>query len=211
MLFFDSVPSGRVLNRFSQDLGVIDAELPLTLYYSTALGLTVLSQSFSNHLEYCPRPLPFLSEVHFGARIQVIGSITITVMAVPIILVPLLPLCILFARFRRRFLKTSRQLKRLEAVARSPIFSHFAENLPGLLRGSEKAVRMPCMRSFHECVLTICTDGWFVALQAWRPSAQAAMQLRCSENSCAALRRTRVRPEERCTLTDRYPRNDDSS
>jgi len=111
ILFFDSNPIGRVMNRFSRDIGVLDDLLPSTLF------------------DYCQCVLMCL------AAIVVVG------IGSPYILLTLVPLSVYFYRLREHYVKSSREIKRLEAMSRSPIFSHLNETLEGLvtIRGYKKA------------------------------------------------------------------------
>lgn len=111
ILFFDSNPIGRVMNRFSRDIGVLDDLLPSTLF------------------DYCQCLLMCL------AAIVVVG------IGSPYILLTIVPLSVYFYRLRQHYVRSSREIKRLEAMSRSPIFSHLNETLEGLvtIRGYKKA------------------------------------------------------------------------
>ena len=100
--FFDTNPLGRILNRFSADVGVNDDQLPATLYdFLVCLGI-------------------------------VLGSLFTSISVLPITLVALLPLIVYFIRLRRTFLSTSRELKRIDGVSRSPIHAMLSESLSGI-------------------------------------------------------------------------------
>uniref|UniRef100_A0A663F6A0 Multidrug resistance-associated protein 4 n=1 Tax=Aquila chrysaetos chrysaetos TaxID=223781 RepID=A0A663F6A0_AQUCH len=102
VLFFDRNPIGRILNRFSKDIGHLDDLLPLTF-------------------------LDFMQTL-----LQIFGVVAVAVAVIPWILIPLIPLFILFIFLRRYFLDTSRDIKRLESTTRSPVFSHLSSSLQGL-------------------------------------------------------------------------------
>ncbi len=51
---------------------------------------------------------------------------------VPVFLAAVLPTLILYYFIQKFYLATSRQLKRLESITRSPIYSHFGETLSGV-------------------------------------------------------------------------------
>ncbi|XP_045018373.1 ATP-binding cassette sub-family C member 4 [Bubalus bubalis] len=102
MLFFDRNPIGRILNRFSKDIGHMDDLLPLTF-------------------------LEFIQTF-----LLVIGVVGVMVAAIPWIAIPVIPLGIIVFALRRYFLETSRDVKRLECTTRSPVFSHLASSLRGL-------------------------------------------------------------------------------
>eukprot|EP01126_Amoeba_proteus_P060740 TRINITY_DN8075_c0_g1_i2.p1 TRINITY_DN8075_c0_g1~~TRINITY_DN8075_c0_g1_i2.p1 ORF type:complete len:628 (+),score=126.26 TRINITY_DN8075_c0_g1_i2:254-1885(+) len=100
--YFDTVPVGRIVNRFSSDQNTIDMLLPRTL--SSAIDTLLVSISV----------------------IFVIASAT------PIFLIVLIPLSFLYRYTQNYYLRSSREIQRLASVARSPIFSLFAETLSGL-------------------------------------------------------------------------------
>uniref|UniRef100_A0A3B3HI51 Cystic fibrosis transmembrane conductance regulator n=1 Tax=Oryzias latipes TaxID=8090 RepID=A0A3B3HI51_ORYLA len=100
--FFDINPIGRVLNRFSKDIGQLDSLLPLTFVDFVQVFL------------------------------QILGVVAVAASVIPWILIPVVPLLLVFIFLRRYFLKTSREVKRLEGTTRSPVFSHLSSSLQGL-------------------------------------------------------------------------------
>ncbi|XP_022806198.1 multidrug resistance-associated protein 4-like [Stylophora pistillata] len=102
VLFFDSNPVGRILNRFSKDVGYLDELLPKT--FLTAIQLTLL----------------------------ISASTVVPTFTNPWVLFAVVPLAIIAVYISMYSLKTSRQLKRLESINRSPVFSHVSETLNGL-------------------------------------------------------------------------------
>ncbi|PAV82064.1 hypothetical protein WR25_11104 [Diploscapter pachys] len=101
MAFFDTTPLGRILNRCAKDIEVIDMLLPINFHY----------------LVMC-----FL---------QVIMTLVVIIISTPIFAVVILPLSILYIVILRFYVPTSRQLKRLASVHRSPVYSHFGETIQG--------------------------------------------------------------------------------
>ncbi|CAF1554367.1 unnamed protein product [Rotaria sp. Silwood1] len=100
--FFESNPSGRILNRASKDQQVLDESLPLTLI---------------DTIQYL---------------LMTLGSIIIIGMNNPWVLLILILLVPTVLWLRRFYMRSSRQLKRLESVTRSPIYSLFSSSLDGL-------------------------------------------------------------------------------
>ncbi|XP_070656002.1 ATP-binding cassette sub-family C member 4-like [Bos indicus] len=102
VLFFNRNPIGRILNRFSKDIGQMDDLLPLTF-------------------------LDFIQTF-----LLVVGMVGVMVAAIPWTAIPVIPLGIIFFILRWYFLRTSREVKRLECTTQSPVFSHLASSLRGL-------------------------------------------------------------------------------
>lgn len=100
--FFDTNPSGRILNRFSADVGSNDDLLPPTLF-------------------------DFLM-----CAFLVSGAMISAFTALPIVLLVFPPLVWYFIKIRKMFVTSSRELKRLEGLARSPIFAMLSESLSGV-------------------------------------------------------------------------------
>lgn len=101
MAFFDTTPLGRIVNRFAKDVDVCDNTLPMNIQQ-------MLSTLF-----------------------QFLGTIILIVIVIPIFATVILPISILFVLVQRIYIATSRQLKRLESISRSPIYSHFGETVAG--------------------------------------------------------------------------------
>uniref|UniRef100_A0A3B1IQA1 ATP binding cassette subfamily C member 3 n=1 Tax=Astyanax mexicanus TaxID=7994 RepID=A0A3B1IQA1_ASTMX len=99
--FFDTTPLGRIINRFSKDIYVIDEALPSTI-------------------------LMFL-----GTFFASVATMIVIVSSTPIFAVVIVPLALVYFFVQRFYVATSRQLKRLESVSRSPIYSHFSETITG--------------------------------------------------------------------------------
>uniref|UniRef100_A0A3B4C2F3 ATP-binding cassette, sub-family C (CFTR/MRP), member 10 n=1 Tax=Pygocentrus nattereri TaxID=42514 RepID=A0A3B4C2F3_PYGNA len=113
MIFFDTTPLGRVLNRFSSDVYTIDDSLPfvLNILLANVFGL--------------------------------LGMLVVMSYGLPWVLLPLVPLGALYYQTQRFYRHSSRELKRLCSLTLSPVYSHFSETLSGLatVRASGHAAR----------------------------------------------------------------------
>lgn len=135
--FFESSPIGRILNRVSKDQQVIDESLPLTLF-DTIQNLVLTLGS-----------------------IVLIGTIN------PWVLLILVPLTPVFLWLRRFYVRSSRQLKRLESVTRSPIYAFFSSSLDGLTIIRAFQVQDDLLDMFME-KLDANSRAYFVLLAAAR-------------------------------------------
>ncbi|KAI1268304.1 metal resistance protein YCF1 [Xylariaceae sp. FL1019] len=102
MSFFDTTPAGRILNRFSSDVYRLDEVLARTF---NMLFVNLAKSGFT------------LGLVSFGT---------------PAFIALVLPLSGVYYWVQRYYLRTSRELKRLDSVSRSPIYAHFQESLGGI-------------------------------------------------------------------------------
>ncbi|OMO75049.1 hypothetical protein CCACVL1_16349 [Corchorus capsularis] len=102
MLFFQTNPTGRVINRFSRDLGDIDR------------NVANLMNMFMNQLW------------QLLSTFALIGIVSI------FSLWAMMPLLILFYAAYLYYQSTSREVKRLDSITRSPIYAQFGEALNGL-------------------------------------------------------------------------------
>ncbi|KAJ3341071.1 Multidrug resistance-associated protein 1 [Gonapodya sp. JEL0774] len=119
---------------------------PVSFFDSTPMASSKLSFSFSlrPHLtcelfiltgadtEAVDNNVPDVATV-FVYMSTALGSTLIVIAALqPIFLAPLVPLMVLYYFVAVYYRSTRREIVRLEALARSPLFAHFSESLPGL-------------------------------------------------------------------------------
>ncbi|XP_058067672.1 ABC transporter C family member 13 isoform X3 [Magnolia sinica] len=101
VIFFDQNPSGRILNRLSSDLYTIDDSLPFILNI-------LLANFFS-----------------------LVGIAIVLSYAQILFLLLLLPFGYIYKKLQFYYRSTSRELRRLDSVSRSPIYASFTETLDG--------------------------------------------------------------------------------
>ncbi|KAM7148297.1 multidrug resistance-associated protein 1 isoform 3-T3 [Molossus nigricans] len=102
MSFFERTPSGNLVNRFSKEMDTVDSMIPQVI------------------------------KMFMGSLFNVIGACIIILLATPIAAVIIPPLGLIYFFVQRFYVASSRQLKRLESVSRSPVYSHFNETLLGV-------------------------------------------------------------------------------
>ena len=102
VLFFDTNPLGRILNRFSKDVGSMDEVLPTFFLAAIEFLLFTIFATFLPAL-LNPWILLFIAPFTIG--------------------------CIYIVRY---YLISTRELKRLESIYCSPVYSHISETLNGL-------------------------------------------------------------------------------
>ena len=101
MYFFDTTPLGRILNRFSKDVDIMDVTIPM--------NFRMLCNQLYN----------------------VIGTIFVICFANPIFISVVVPIALMYYFLQKFYVTTARQVKRLESITRSPIYSHFGETISG--------------------------------------------------------------------------------
>ncbi|NXQ48294.1 MRP2 protein, partial [Catharus fuscescens] len=102
MSFFDTTPIGRIVNRFAKDIFTVDETIPM---------------SFRSWL---------------SCFMGIISTLVVICLATPFFAIVIVPLGIFYYFVLRFYISTSRQLRRLDSVTRSPIYSHFGETVSGL-------------------------------------------------------------------------------
>ncbi|XP_060667308.1 ABC transporter C family member 13 isoform X2 [Ziziphus jujuba] len=99
--FFDQTPGGRILNRMSSDLYTIDDSLPFIL--------NILLANF----------------------VGLLGIAVVLSFVQVLFLLLLLPFWYIYSKLQFFYRSTSRELRRLDSVSRSPIYASFTETLDG--------------------------------------------------------------------------------
>lgn len=102
LTFFDTTPIGRVLSRFSRDMVALDDLLPQFLHQS------------------------------LNTTIQLVLTYVFIGIVLPPFFAAAAPVTIFYYILMRCFNRTIVELKRLDAISKSPIYAHFSETLGGL-------------------------------------------------------------------------------
>lgn len=100
--FFDTNPIGRLLQRFNQDINVIDNSLP-----GSFLGIIQLGPAILFNLALC-------------------GFI------VPWFLLPAIAFLVWFPRYFRGFLAATQDMQRIESTSTSPLYTSFSASMAGI-------------------------------------------------------------------------------
>lgn len=100
--FFDRTPLGRIINRFSKDTDAMDNTLPGSFRMFTST---------------------------LGSAI---ATLVLILIATPFFGLPLIPLMIIYGFVQLLYRRSSREVKRLESLGRSPLYAHFSETMSGL-------------------------------------------------------------------------------
>ena len=88
MSYFDTTPLGRILNRFSKDIDIVDVTVPMNIRM-------LLTQSFN-----------------------VIGTLFVICFANPLFLTVVVPIVLMYYFLQKFYVATARQVKRMEAITR---------------------------------------------------------------------------------------------
>ncbi|KAH9068488.1 ABC transporter [Lactarius deliciosus] len=102
MSFFETTPVGRIMNRFSKDIDTID---------------NVLVDSF---------------RMLINAISSIIGAVVLISILLPWFLIVVAVVSVLYAMASAFYRASAREMKRLDAILRSSLYSHFSETLSGI-------------------------------------------------------------------------------
>ncbi|KAH8995032.1 ABC transporter [Lactarius akahatsu] len=102
MSFFETTPVGRIMNRFSKDIDTIDNML--------ADSFRMLIHTFST----------------------IAGAIVLISILLPWFLIAVAVVLVLYAMASAFYRASAREMKRLDAILRSSLYSHFSETLSGI-------------------------------------------------------------------------------
>jgi len=118
--FFDTTPLGRILNRFSTDVATVDATLP---------------GSFSSYMSMATR---------------ILSTVVVQAIILPFTLIGSIPIGFCYSIVQSFYRNSSRELKRLDATSKSPIYAHISETLSGLTTirayGGEQRFQQQCQK-----------------------------------------------------------------
>ncbi|XP_072393683.1 ATP-binding cassette sub-family C member 4-like [Diabrotica undecimpunctata] len=135
MRFFDTNPSGRILNRFSKDIGAIDEWLPKAILDASQMIL------------------------------MMVGSLILVAIVNPYFLILVFFMGIFFLSMRHVYLKSSKNIKRLEGIMRSPVFTHLNATLQGLTTIRSFGAQPILMNEFDKHQDSH-TSAWFMYIAA---------------------------------------------
>ncbi|XP_029164634.1 multidrug resistance-associated protein 4-like isoform X2 [Nylanderia fulva] len=135
MSFFHTNPSGRILNRFSKDIGTIDELLPKILLEALQLNTVLIA-------------------------ILIMDVILNKWMIISIVIV-----AISFILMTKFYLRTAQSMKRLEGITKSPLFSHINATLNGLptIRSHGAAIEK-MMRKEFDALQNTHSGAWYQIL-----------------------------------------------
>ncbi|GLB07372.1 hypothetical protein AtubIFM57258_002704 [Aspergillus tubingensis] len=100
--WFDTVPTGRILNRFTGDFSLLDSQLPQMFYY---FAITLW---------------------------ELVGILVAAIFISPFMVLVAIFLLASCAFIARSYLAAARNIRRIESNSKSPVISHFAASLTGL-------------------------------------------------------------------------------
>ncbi|TKR82120.1 hypothetical protein L596_015893 [Steinernema carpocapsae] len=149
MFFFDSNPIGRILNRFSKDVGTLDDQLSF-VFFDFFMGL-----------------------------INIIGMFVVIIMVNFYVIVAAIPIILIFMFLRTVYLSTSREVKRIESTSRSPLYSHISAVMHGLVTVRAFNNQEKVLEDYHRhqninvaaFYATLTTSRWFAAGIDWLAAA----------------------------------------
>ena len=95
------------------------------------VGMLYAYFRFAKDVDVCDNTLPMNLRQWLSTFANFFGTITLIIIIVPFFGIVIIPVAVVFFFIQKLYVNTSRQLKRLESVSRSPIYSHFGETLSG--------------------------------------------------------------------------------
>ncbi|KAJ7086114.1 ABC transporter [Mycena belliarum] len=102
MSFFETTPLGRVMHRFTKDCDTIDSTLGEAL------------------------------RMFFATLSNIIGAIILIAIILPWFLIAVVCILTMYVYFAAFYRSSAREIKRLDAILRSSLYTHFSESLSGL-------------------------------------------------------------------------------
>uniref|UniRef100_A0A8C2DDQ8 Multidrug resistance-associated protein 1 n=1 Tax=Cyprinus carpio TaxID=7962 RepID=A0A8C2DDQ8_CYPCA len=100
---------------------------PMSFFERTPSGNLV--NRFAKETDTIDSVIPSIIKMFMGSMFNVLGSCAVILIATPLVAIIIPPLGLFY--FFVQVMASSRQLKRLESVSRSPVYTHFNETLLG--------------------------------------------------------------------------------
>ncbi|KAF4845765.1 ABC transporter atnG [Colletotrichum siamense] len=122
LALFTSTDIGSITTRFSQDIGLVDRNLPLALVVSLASFFTCIGKAF-----------------------LIASTSWYIVISFPVLI-------LVFYFIQRAYLRTSRQLRFLDLEEKAPVYTHFLETLSGLPTIRAHAATTPSIAHSHTLI-----------------------------------------------------------
>uniref|UniRef100_A0A7S1NHE9 ATP-dependent transporter ycf16 n=1 Tax=Eutreptiella gymnastica TaxID=73025 RepID=A0A7S1NHE9_9EUGL len=121
ILFFDSTPIGRIVNRFSKDQRLVDTGI-----------------------------LPTVS-LCLSALANLVSTVIVVGINTPYTFIVFVPISFIFLQTQAQYRRAAREIKRMESTTRSPVYSQFGETLTGMatIRAYEAQTHMETINSGH--------------------------------------------------------------
>ncbi|CAL8111094.1 unnamed protein product [Orchesella dallaii] len=135
--FFDDNPSGRVMNRFTKDLGSMDENLPPTLFDMLIIFA------------------------------QMAGVIVVVILSNYYVAAPAAVVLIVLWWVRRYYVSIARDVKRIEGITKSPIFTHSSSSFSGLATIRALHAESVLIQQF-DALQDIHTSSWFIFFSSMR-------------------------------------------
>ncbi|XP_053212741.1 ATP-binding cassette sub-family C member 4-like isoform X2 [Panonychus citri] len=117
--FFENNPVGRILNRFTRDVGIIDAIIP-------------------TEIVYCNVDL-----------LETIGLITVTSIILPVVIILAVAIAFITVFVRQIYTRLARYIFRVEGQTRSPIYNQIASTYEGLVTIRTFSYESRYMKQFY--------------------------------------------------------------
>lgn len=140
MSFLSNIETGNLVNRFSQDMRLVDMVLPRSFITTGFMAFATIAQAAVAiaAVPYIAATLPLL-----------IGSLVLV---------------------QQIYLRTSRQLRLLEIETKAPLYSHFITSLSGLLTIRSFGLTSQCTQQMYQLLdtaqkpyyLLLCIQRWLV-------------------------------------------------
>ncbi|KAI7896256.1 P-loop containing nucleoside triphosphate hydrolase protein [Mucor mucedo] len=120
--FFDTTPTGRILNRFAKDFEAVDSKIPSDFMLFVVQWFMIITT-----------------------------AITVCVV-MPALFIPMFVIAAINIFVGLEYVKSSREFKRLDSVTRSPIFSNFTETISGVATIRAFGASQQFLQVMMECI-----------------------------------------------------------